>query len=129
MPQSNVDAARAAYAAFGAGDLQKVAAFMADDTIWHIDHLGGLSGEYKGRDGVLGFLLRLMEETGNTFKTDVHTVVGDESHVAVLLTVSAARKGKSVTAKQAAIYHMRDGQNTEAWFLYDDPAPVNAVFS
>ena len=129
MASSNADAVRAAYQAFGSGDIETVANFLAEDSVWHVTGSGVLSGDYKGRDGVLGFLGKLMEETGGTFKTELHEVVADDAHAVALIDVSATRNGKSVNAKQAAVYHMRDGQSTEAWFMYDDGAAVAELFS
>lgn len=129
MSNSNADAVRAAYEAFGRGDVEAVANFIAEDGVWHVAASGALAGDYKGRDAVLGFLGRLMEETGGTFKTELHGVVADDVHAVALLDTTASRNGKTVSSKQAAVYHMRDGQTTEAWFLYEDGPAVAELFA
>ena len=129
MANSDADAVRAAYKAFGAGDIEAVARFIAEDCVWHITATGTLTGDYAGRDNVLGFLGRLMEETAGTFKTDLHDVVADDDHAVALLEVSASRNDRSFVSKQAAVYHMRDGQTVEAWFLYADGAAVDELFA
>lgn len=129
MAHPNADAVRAAYEAFASGDIEAVSNFIAQDSVWHVKTSGPLSGDYRGRDAVLGFLGRLMEETGGTFKVELHDVVADDNHSVALLDNSATRNGKSVNTKQAAVYHMRDGQTTEAWFLYEDGPAVAEVFA
>ena len=120
MGHPNAEIVGAAYQAFSAGDIAAVSDFIADNSVWHIKASGVLTGDYEGRDAILGFLGRLMEETGGTFKTEVHNVVADDDHAVALLDVTATRNGKSVAGKQAAVYHIQNGQSTEAWFLYDD---------
>lgn len=129
MANSNADLVRAAYQAFGSGDIEGVAKFLAEDSVWHVKLSGSLSGNYEGRDAVLGFLGRLMEETGGTFRTELHEVVADDTHAVALLTTTGSRNGKSFESKQAAVYHMRDGQSVEAWFLYEDGPAVAEVFA
>lgn len=120
MAPPNADLIRGAYQAFNSGDMVSVANFIAENSVWHITASGPLTGDYKGRDAVLGFLGRLMEETGGTFKVELHNVVADDDHAVALLDVSVTRNGKSAAGKQAAVYHIAKGQSTEAWFLYDD---------
>jgi uncharacterized protein len=120
MGHPNADVVSSAYQAFDTGDLEGVANFIAENCVWHITNSGPLTGDYKGRDAILGFLGRLMEETGGTFKTRPHAVVADDDHAVVLLDVSASRNGKTMSDKQAATYHVQNGQSTEAWFLYED---------
>lgn len=129
MGHPNADAVRSAYQAFNTGDIEAVANFIAEGGVWHITASGPLTGDYEGRDAVLGFLGRLMEETGGTFKTEVHDVVGDDGHAIALLDVSATRNGKSAAAKQAAVYHIEAGQTTEAWFLYDDGPAMAEIWT
>lgn len=124
MGHPNADVVRAAYQAFGTGDIEAVANFIAEGSVWHIVSAGSLNGDYKGRDAVLGFLGKLMEETGGTFKLDVHHVVADDEHAVALLDVSASRNGKTTATRQAAVYHIENGQSTEAWFLYEDGAAM-----
>ena len=129
MGHPNADVVRAAYQAFNTGDMAGVANFIAENSVWHIQATGSLTGDYKGRDAVLGFLGKLAEETGGTFKVEVHNVVADDDHAVALLDVSASRNGKSAAGKQAAVYHIENGQSTEAWFLYDDGPTMAEIWA
>lgn len=129
MSNSNAESVRGAYEAFASGDIETVANFIAEDSVWHVSASGGLTGDYDGRDAVLGFLGRLMEETEGTFKVELHDVVADDNHAVALVQTTATRNGKTLSSHQAAVYHMRDGQNTEAWFLYEDGPAVAEFFA
>ena len=50
---SNVDSARAAYDAFGRGDLEALSENFADDAVWVTSDELPLGGETRGRDAIL----------------------------------------------------------------------------
>ena len=50
---SNVDNARAAYQAFGQGDLATLGELFADDAVWVTSDELPLGGETRGRDAIL----------------------------------------------------------------------------
>ncbi len=82
---------------------------------------GPLRGDYRGRDEVFGFFGRLLEETGGTFRLDVHDVLANDEHAVALCTLSASRGGKSVEVPVANVSHLRDGKVTEFWDSTADP--------
>lgn len=53
--------------------------------------------------------------TGGTFHLDVHGILADDEHAAVLLTSSASREGKHIETNDVHVYHLRDGTVTEFW--------------
>ena len=69
---------------------------IADDVAWHVTGAGQLSGTHHGRDKVFGFFGRLVEETGGTFRLDLHDVLANDEHTVALCTLSATRGGKSL---------------------------------
>jgi uncharacterized protein len=117
----NIDQMRRGYAAFASGDLATLGELMADDVVWHVRGAGPLSGDYHGRDQVFGFFGRLAEETDGTFRLDVHDILANDEHSAVLATLSATRNGKSIEVPVVNIEHMRDGKGTEFWLATTDP--------
>jgi ketosteroid isomerase-like protein len=50
-------------------------------------------------------------------------VVTSDNHVVALVTVRAERNGRPVDYRSAEVFHVKDGQATEAWFLNDNPDP------
>jgi ketosteroid isomerase-like protein len=51
---SNIDTARAAYEAFGRGDLETLGEQFAEDAVWVTSDELPLGGEARGRDAILG---------------------------------------------------------------------------
>ena len=118
----NVERARRGYAAFGSGDLATLSELIADDAVWHAQGVGPLSGDYHGRDQVFGFFGRLAEETGGTFRLDVHDILANDEHTAVLATLTASRNGKSIEVPVVNVTHNEsDGKITEFWTSTTDP--------
>ena len=117
----NVELSRRGYDAFGQGDLATLSELIADDATWHVRGLGPLNGDYHGRDQIFGFFGRLFEETGGTFRLDVHDILANDEHTVVLATLTATRGGKSIEVPVANVSHNRDGQVTEFWSAVTDP--------
>ncbi len=118
----NVERARRGYAAFGSGDLATLSELIADDAVWHAQGVGPLSGDYHGRDQVFGFFGRLAEETGGTFRLDVHDILANDEHTAVLATLTASRNGKSIEVPVVNVSHNDgNGRITEFWTSTTDP--------
>ena len=117
----NVELARRGYEAFAKGDLATLTELLADDIVRHVRGIGSLSGDYQGRDQVFGFFGRIAEETGGTFRLDIHDILANDEHTAVLATLAATRKGKSIEVPVANVTHNRDGQITEFWSAVTDP--------
>ena len=123
----NVEQARRGYEAFAKGDLATLSELIADDVVWHVNGVGPLTGDYRGRDQVFGLFGRLAEETGGTFRLDVHDILANDEHTAVLATLSASRAGKSIETPVVNVSHNDgDGRITEFWASTTDPeASIN----
>lgn len=88
-----------------------------------------MSGDYRGKEDVLGYLGRLAEETGGTLKNEPHDVVANDEHAVGLLHFSAQRGGKSLSERAAHITHIRDGKLAEVWFFWENQQAVDDFFS
>jgi uncharacterized protein len=117
----NVELSRRGYDAFAQADVATLTELIADDAVWHVRGLGPLNGDYRGRDQVFGFFGRLAEETGGTFRLDVHDILANDEHTVALCTASGTRRGKSIQTPVANVSHNRDGQITEFWTAATDP--------
>jgi len=49
-----------------------------EDIIWHVKGAGQLYGDYHGPDEVFGLLGKFAEETGGTFRLDVHAILAGD---------------------------------------------------
>jgi ketosteroid isomerase-like protein len=117
----NVTALRNVYEAFGKGDLDTVRQQWTDDITFHVKGLGSLDGDYQGPDAVIGFFGKLMDATSGTFRLDIHTILADDEHAAILATEHAERNGQTLSADVVHVTHLRDGKTQEFWSATTDP--------
>jgi len=117
----NIENARRGYEAFAKGDMATLTDLIADHIVWHVKGLGPLDGDYHGRDQVFGFFGRLAEETGGTFRLDVHDILANDEHTAVLCNLSATLGNKSIAIPVVNVSHNRDGRIAEFWAATTDP--------
>lgn len=129
MANANEDLLRRGYAAFAAGDIDTVLGVFADDIAWHISGQSQISGDYHGHQEVVGFFGRLMELTGGTFRLEVHDVLANDTHGAVLVTVYAQRDGEQFEMREVHTWHLAGGKATEFWAFEDDTAETDRFFS
>jgi uncharacterized protein len=126
----NVERARRAYEAFGTGDMQAVGEFMADDILWHSGGTNVISGDFRGKEAVFGFFGKLMQETGATFKTEVHDILANDEHGAVLVTNTAERNGKRIEWRAVNLSHSDgEGRVTEFWAFPENSQELDEFFS
>jgi ketosteroid isomerase-like protein len=116
----NLERAHAGYEAFAAGDLAAVSDLFSDDIVWHSGGTNVLTGDYVGRDAVLGFFGLLMQESGGSFRNDIHDILANDEHGVALVTVSATRGGESFEGSVVHVFHMSDGKMTEFWAIPED---------
>ena len=108
------------FAAFAKGDLAVLNDVLASDVLWHQGGRNQLSGDYHGRDAVLGFLGKMMQVTQGSFHVDVHAVLADDEHGVALVTLTASRDARKIAVSAADVMHLRDGKVTEVWAILAD---------
>ncbi len=118
--QDNAALIRRGYQAFNTGDIATLREVIAEDVVWHAAGRGPLSGEKRGLDAVLAFFGQLGEISGGTLRAELHDVVADEEHVVGLHTVTGQRGGKNLNVRVALVFHLRNGQVSEAWEHSED---------
>jgi ketosteroid isomerase-like protein len=116
----NLERARAGYEAFAAGDLAAVSDLLSDNIVWHSGGSNVLTGDYKGKEAVLGFFGLLMQESDGSFRNEIHDMLANDEHGVALVTMSATRGGKSFEGNLVHIFHMSDGNMTEFWAIPED---------
>jgi hypothetical protein len=70
-----------------------------------------------------------MQETGGSFKANIHDMLANDEHGVALVNVSATRDGKSLDARIVHVFHMRGGKMTEFWAISEDPQLFDEFFS
>ena len=121
----NLIAARAGYEAFATGDMATVASLFADEIVWHSAGDNILTGDYEGKEAVFGYFAKLMEETGGTFRNEIHDMLANDDHGVALVTVSATRGGKTLEDRVIHVFHMSDGKMTEFWAFSENQDGFN----
>ena len=116
----NLERAHAGYEAFAAGDLAAVGDLLSDDIVWHSGGSNILTGDYVGKEAVLGFFGLLMQESGGSFRNDIHDMLANDEHGVALVTMSATRGGESFEGRVVHVFHMNDGKMTEFWAIPED---------
>ncbi len=120
MAHPNEDLVRRGYQAFAEADMATLNELFADDIVWHAPGRNQLAGTYRGKNEVFANFVKVAELTGGTFKLDIHTVLADDEHVAVLARVTGEREGKTLDDNSVQIFHIRDGRVTEQWLYPGD---------
>jgi hypothetical protein len=111
------DLLRKGYEAATALDIETASEVLADDVVFHVPGNGPISGDYEGRDAVLGFFAKNHELSGGTSTIEIHDVAVTDDHAVVLQVNRAERNGKTLEARAVGVYHIRDGKAVEAWFF------------
>jgi ketosteroid isomerase-like protein len=120
MTHPNEQVVRDGFAAFASGDMATLRRVLAPDVVWHVPGRSPLAGSHKGVEEILGYLRRVNELSEGTFAIDLHDVVGNERHVFAAYGMNARRAGKVLNDHALAVFHVRDGQVTEAWWTVGD---------
>jgi ketosteroid isomerase-like protein len=128
MTNPNEELLRRGYEAFASGDMDAVLVVFADDIAWHVGGSSQLSGDYRGDQEVMGFFGRLVEVTGGTFRLELHDVLANDTHGAVLATAHGQRDGRTLAMREVHVWHLADGKATEFWAFPEDSAELDLFF-
>jgi len=127
---ANVERGRRAYQAFAEGDMKALGEFMADDILWHVGGTNVIAGDYRGKEAVFGFFGKLMEQTGGTFKLEVHDILANDEHTVTMVRETAARNGKKWDSKAVHVTHPDSaGRIKEFWAFQENSTAADEFFS
>ena len=114
---------RRAFDAHARADIEAVREVLAPEAVWHVTGRGPLSGDYVGRDAIVGvYFVRLMTMSNGTFTVETHDVLASDEHVVALVTAQVHRPGVYHRAREVVVCHVRDGLVREVWVTAFDPA-------
>ena len=112
MASQNVEIAKSAYEAYGAGDVETALSTFDDDIEWSIPGNSVISGNYRGKDKFMELLGKLAEKS---FTTRPERIVGDGDDVVVITTITAGEE----SALQADVLTYRNGKLVKAVTIGD----------
>jgi uncharacterized protein len=118
--QASIERTRKGYAAFDQGDVNTVLELFADNIVWHVGGKSKYAGTYNGKQAVLEFFGRLMQD-GLVQKHDIHDILATDQHIVTLSTVTATYNGQTLSGQTVDVAHENDqGQLTEFWRISAD---------
>jgi uncharacterized protein len=110
MAHPNAELVGRGYEAFAQGDIDTVMELFADDIVWHVPGRSPIAGEYHGKDGVMAFFGKLMDESGGTFRLAVHDITASDRHVLAIIDSHVERNGKGYDSHAIHVWHLKDGK-------------------
>ena len=113
---------RAAYAAFGRGDIDGYLQPCAKDFAFHVPGNGGIAGTYVGRDGLYALAGKAMGITDGTFNEEVEDVLANDTHAVVLARHRFTRDGGVREYRTAHVYEISNGKLVRCFEQPRDPA-------
>jgi ketosteroid isomerase-like protein len=125
----NEELLRKGYDAFGKGDMDTIRELFAPDIVWHAPGRNPLSGDYRGVDEVLQQFGKVFEMTGGSFNLEIHDIIANDEHAAVLVRAKGERDGKKLDDQSVQVWHIKDGKATEQWLYPGDPYATDEFFS
>jgi ketosteroid isomerase-like protein len=124
---SNVDTARAAYEAFGRGDLEALKEMLAEDATWLTSDELPLGGESRGRDELIGNFAQI-PNYWTSFSVEPEEFIDGGEWVVIRGTQRAATDSDSFEAPFAHLMKFADGKIVRGEF-YADSAKAAKVLA
>lgn len=125
-----VDRVRESLELVARGDFDALRDFYAEDVVWHVGGNHSLSGDYRGRDALIGYFERVRSLTDATLTIEPQSILVSDQHVAMFTNVKAERDGKHMDVVLAQVFKIGpDDRWSEYWALADDQASVDAFWS
>ncbi len=123
----NVERLRAAYEAFGRGDVNGTSEHWADDVLWHISGSTPLAYDRCGREEIMEFLSELMIISKGSFRLEPLRYFADDDWGAVICHSSATIADQVLDGLTVHLHRLADGKTIESWFLDESPLEEDAA--
>jgi uncharacterized protein len=121
----NIEAVQRFLDAYAANDEEGMAAFLADDIVWHVGGDHPHSGDYQGRDEVLGYFAEMKTVTSGTLTLEPIEILASDRHAAILMAVVGTRGDRRIDATLFEAFTIHDGRCVEFWSLADDQDQID----
>jgi ketosteroid isomerase-like protein len=115
---SNVDSARAAYEAFGRGDMEALSQNFAEDAVWVTSDELPLGGETRGRDAILANFAQI-PNYWTSFSVEPAEFIDAGEYVIALGTQRAGNDKGSFESPFAHVMKYEDGKLVRGEFHAD----------
>lgn len=103
---------------YGGGQIEPLVDLLCEDVRWHVPGRNAISGDYAGRDDVLGYFRRRREVARARFRLDVREVVATGEIVFQLVAGIVERAGDTTrTWETAGVLRVCGGRISECWMV------------
>lgn len=105
------------------GDAPDLGEVYTEDSVVHYPGSNPLAGTWPVGD----FIDRIRAAIGpdGSFSVELHDALGSDDHAVQLLDVHASAKGRSLSWRAIAVFHVRDGRFSEVWLTLSDQDAVD----
>ena len=117
----NATLVRGMFEAFARNEGFALREVFAEDAVWTVPGRGVMSGVYRGREEIFGFLGMLPKETGGTYSSVLVDVLASDERAAALYRASGERHGRRIDIDQVLLFTIRDSKVTDVLALPSDP--------
>ena len=116
--------------AYGDNDRNAMVESLAENAVWHVGGTHRLSGDYRGRDEILGYFDAVRRETADTMRLEPLEVLANDRHGAAFLRVTGERQGRRLDVVVADAFRFDDrGRIAEFWAHATDQAEIDEFWS
>ena|SRR5437867_4409259 len=129
MLHPNIAIVRRFYVAFIARDTARIWEFAGQDLALHVSGRSRWTGDYRGREEILGLFYRVGQMAGRSVRLTIHDVVGGEQHVVGLHKATAALPGKALDLNGTAVCHVDAGKISEIWLGWQSQRTFDEFWS
>jgi ketosteroid isomerase-like protein len=113
--------------AYGTNDRQTMLDSLADDAVWHVGGTHRHSGDYRGRDAILGYFDAIRDATADTMRLEL---LANDRHGAAFLRVTAERDGRRLDTVAADAFRFdADGRIVEFWASNANQSAIDEFWS
>jgi ketosteroid isomerase-like protein len=100
---------------------------LADGVVWHWPGRSSVSGDYRGRDEVIGLVRGFHELTRNTLRIEPLDILEGRDYLMSFTRATAEHDGRSLDVVMAdAMRFGADGRVEEFWTLSNDQEAVDS---
>jgi ketosteroid isomerase-like protein len=116
--------------AYGSQDRETMLDSLAEDAVWHVGGTHRHSGDYRGREAILGYFDAVREATADTMRLETLEVLANDRHGAAFLRVTAERDGRRLETVVADAFRFDDdGRIVEFWASNANQAAIDEFWA
>jgi ketosteroid isomerase-like protein len=129
MAHKNEELLRSVYEAFARGDIDGVLAPCAHDIVFHNPGRSKVAGDFKGRDGFVALVGKVMELSGGTFREELVDALANDHHGVAIAHHSLERSGKKHAYHTVHVWRIKGGKFIEFFEHPGDPIAFDEAWA